>query len=109
MEIIQLDDYRPTEPEVKSQYELYPLPFFNREKGCTWDVTPTGDYTTDCETGEAFAIQFLKSCDKTNGWASLLGPIVTDMIRAGPKRSGVVIGFMSVIGRALVHSRVLDR
>jgi hypothetical protein len=36
----------------KSQYELYPLPFFNRDACCTWDVRPTGDYTADCKTGQ---------------------------------------------------------
>jgi hypothetical protein len=30
-----------------------------------WDVTPTGAYTADCETGEAFGIEFLKTCDGT--------------------------------------------
>ena len=43
--------------------------------------------------------------------------IVTDMIDAGiderwphgaPSVNGIVIGFMGVIGSALVHSRVLD-
>ena len=83
-----------------------------------WDAAPTGNFTADCETGRAFAIEFLKSCDGTVGWASLMGKIVTDMIDADtivgrwpdgrPKSNGIVIGFMGVIGSALVHSRVLD-
>jgi hypothetical protein len=121
MEIIQLSDRRPPPPKrvkVKSQYELYPLPFFNRKKRCTWDVTPTGGYSADFETGCAFAIEFLKSCDGTVGWASLMSCIVKDMIGAGiegrwprgaPRVNGGVIGFMSVIGSAVTHSRVLDR
>ena len=103
--------------KAKSQYERYPLPFFNRKRRCTWDVMPSGDYSADCETGRAFAIEFLKSCDGTVGWASLMSCIVTDMIDAGiderwphgaPSVNGIVIGFMGVIGSALVHSRVLD-
>jgi hypothetical protein len=63
------------------------------------------------------AIEFLRSNDKTCGWASLLPQIVDDMICAGPsgtysngfpKVNGVVIGFMQVIGAAASHSTVLD-
>jgi hypothetical protein len=85
MEVLQLSDYRIPPPEktkAKSQYERYPLPFFNRGKRCTWDVTPSGNYSVDCDTGQAFAIEFLKSCDKTNGWASLMQSIVADMSSA---------------------------
>jgi hypothetical protein len=37
-----------------------------------------------------------------------MGSIVRDMIKADDQ-SGLVIGFMGVIGTAVVHSRVLDR
>jgi hypothetical protein len=59
----------------------------------------------------------LKSCDKTVGWASLMPAIVKDMIDAGTdgrwpdgdaRVNGIVGGFMGVIGRALMHSRVLE-
>jgi hypothetical protein len=120
MVVVQLKDYRAPAPKrvkQKSLYDLYALPFFNRKKLSTWEVTPSGNYGADCETGRAFAIEFLKSCDKTHGWASLMQSIVADMIRAGTagsfpnghqKVNGVVIGFMGVIGSAVVHSRVLD-
>ncbi len=119
--VVQLADYRKPPPKrakrVKREsiYELYPLPFFNRKKRWTWDVTPTGNYTADCETGQAFAIDFLKSCEGTNGWASLLRSIVLDMISAGtdadghPKAKGIIAGFMGVIGSAVTHSRILER
>lgn len=106
--VVRLSDYR--EPPQKSLYELYPLPFFNRDKLCTWDVTPSGDYSDDCKTGRAYAVKFLKSCDGTFGWSSLLAQICAAMIRAGPigtyangepKAGGIVIGFMSTIGQAL--------
>jgi hypothetical protein len=51
----------------KSQYQLYPLPFFNRDACCPWEVSPTGDYTVDCKTGQRYAVDFLDSCDGTNG------------------------------------------
>jgi hypothetical protein len=94
----------------QSQYELYPLPFFNADARCTWDVKPTGNYTVDCETGHAYAVAFLQTADGTYGWNTLLGCIVADMIRAGtngasadghPKVNGVVVGFMAHIGRLL--------
>jgi hypothetical protein len=110
--VVQLSDYR-RKPKVRrrrksaSQYELYPLPFFNAKARCTWDVKPTGNYSEDCETGHAYAVEFLKSCDGTIGWSTLLGQVIGDMIRAGPtdkyasgepKCDGVVIGFTRKIG-----------
>jgi hypothetical protein len=96
-----------------SQYDRYPLPFFNAKAPggpSTWDVKPSGDYALDCETGQRYAVQFIESCDGSHGWSSLLQNIVADMVRAGPsgafadghpKVNGIVIGFMGGIGRAL--------
>lgn len=95
-----------------SQFDLYRLPFFDKDAAIDtrcWTVTPTGNYTDDCDTGAAYAIEFLRSCDGTNGWRSLLAGIVTSMICAAPRRSGqnarkadgIVVGFMSTIGAAL--------
>lgn len=101
----------PEKAAVASKYEKYPLPFFDRERLLTWAAEPTGRYGEDCETGRAFAIEFLKSNDGTFGWATLLGSIVNDMIRAGPTKelwgsgrprsNGLVIGFMSVLSDVL--------
>lgn len=96
-----------------SQYERYPMPFFNAEKHCTWDVRPTGDYTADCRTGRNYAVEFLRSCDGSYGWRSLLQQIVSDMIGAGASRwrdggvrvNGIVIGFMHVLSEALYVAR----
>ena len=93
-----------------SQYDLYPMPFFSKKTNSTWNVTPTGDYQADCETGRAYAIEFLRSCDGSFGWAALLQSITTDMIGAGPdglwpggdaRSNGIVVGFMGTIGKAL--------
>ncbi len=111
--VVRFKNYLPPPPpKQKSLYELYPSPFFNRDTRCLWDVKPTGHYGADCETGRAYAIEFLKSCDGSIGWAALMGIIAADMIRAGPtgahvdgrpKINGVVIGFMRVIGEALTQ------
>ena len=80
-------------------------------------MTPTGNYWDDCETGKIYAVEFLKSCDGTVGWSSLLTQIVADMIRAGPDGSwsdggvrlnGVVVGFMSTIGKRCACWRRTD-
>lgn len=100
-----------------SQFDLYRLPFFdaNSSSPC-WAVAPTGKYAEDCDTGAAYAIAFLRSCDGTYGWGSLMASIVTSMIsagRAGPwhadgrkKNNGIVVGFMSAIGSALSCNNV---
>lgn len=109
--VVRIKDYLPPPPRpVQSQYKAYPLPFFSAEGRRTWAVTPTGNYREDCETGKVYAIEFLKSCDGTVGWSSLLSQIVADIIRAGPdgtwsdggvRLNGVVVGFMSTIGKQL--------
>jgi hypothetical protein len=115
--IVLLKDYRKPKPskrqKQKSQYELYPLPFFDGKTLCTWAAKPSGDYTADCEVGRKYAVAFLQSCDGTVGWSSLLAPILADMFRAGhagvrPDESirldGIMVGFMSTIGKVLAVS-----
>lgn len=96
-----------------SQYDRYPLPFFDAEHRSVWAIEPTGGYGVDCETGRAFAIDFLESNDGSAGWATLLTQIVRGMIGAGPsgywpdgeaRTNGVVVGFMNAIGKALCAS-----
>ena len=99
--IVQLADYRTPPSKRPKRKKGESVPFFNRKERCTWDVAPTGNYTADCETGHAFAIEFLKSCDGTWGWAALARWIVLDMIKAGPETNGIIVGFMGVIGEAL--------
>jgi hypothetical protein len=121
--VVQLSDYREPKPvrtKVLPFHKKYPMPFFKRRKRGginTWSVVPTGIYSVDYETGAGYAIEFLKSCDKTYGWQSLLSCIVDDMIIAGtsgefpdgtPKVNGVVVGFMTIIGCAVSHSKILD-
>ena len=100
---------KPTD-KVQSVYDKYALPFFDGEHRSAWSVKPTGRYSDDCETGHAYGLQFLRTCDGTYGWAVILGQIVSDMIGVGPierhpdgsaSAGGLVIGFMTTISRAL--------
>ena len=115
-DVVQLSDYRKPPPKLdrgkreKSKYELYPLPFFDAEAKNVWCVRSTGNYVKDCEIGREYGYEFLKSCDGSNGWRTLLSDIVGDMTRAGPsgrypdgrpRINGIVIGFMTVIGGAV--------
>jgi hypothetical protein len=97
----------PPKPQALSQYERYLLPFMDRETRSCWAVHPSGHYDYDCAQGGGLAIRFLKSCDGSVGWSTLLGQIVMDMIRAGDDKQskGLIIGFMSVISRALIQER----
>jgi hypothetical protein len=108
--VVQMSNYRSPPPKrkrVKSLYEKYPLPFFDRKQRNCWAIKGSGNYTVDCETGHRLAREFLASHDGTYGWQVLLQTIVMDMIRAGPPAErwpdgrthtdGIVIGFMSVI------------
>ncbi len=116
--VVRIKDYLPPPPpRQKSQYELYPLPFFDAERRSTWEVRPTGSYSADYETGRAYAVKFLESCDGTVGWSSLLANVVADMIGAGAgtwpdgsaRINGVVVGFMQTIGRQLAAVTLLER
>lgn len=63
-----------------------------------WSVTPTGHYLTDNIAGATMAIQALRYMAAHDSphivqWAIL------DMIANGPRRSGIEVGFLTVIGR----------
>ena len=68
----------PPPARQKSMFELYPLPFFDRDRSggqrC-WAVKPSGDYGLDCATGRAYAADLITSCDGSYGWAAMLAPI----------------------------------
>jgi hypothetical protein len=90
------------------------LPFFRNRRGKVaaswWNVTPSGDYAADLETGMAYAKAFLPMM-MFNAGASDLGTIVSDMAKAGrdceknPKnRRGIddiALGFLMGIGGSL--------
>lgn len=90
------------------------LPFFKPGRGKVetswWNVTPSGNYAVDLETGKAYARAFLPVMT-FNAGASTLGTIVSDMAKAGrdpiknPKSyrhiDAVALGFLMQIGGIL--------
>ena len=114
--VVRLSQYRKkARPQAgakqRSFYDIYPMKFFDKKTRNSWAVQPTGDHVADLETGKQFAADFLKSCDMTVGWGTLLPIIVADMVKAGPafqwpngrpKADGIIIGFMGVVTKAVM-------
>ena len=78
-----------------------------------WDVTPTGSYSDDCETGRALAEEYLTfiGSNPTAGNATLLTCIVREMIdRAanGGQWSGVHVGFLAGVNHHAMAAALLD-
>ena len=70
-----------------------------------WNITATGQYSQDCETGRELAREYLAYIGQypTVGNATLLGCIVRDMVKRvddSGRLSGVEIGFLAEINRA---------
>ena len=88
-----------------------------------WDVTPTGDYVRDSDTGSRFALAFMAAAHQTFAGGSTIVPIIRDMMKAEntltPPRgmtgfNGIVEGFLCTLGHvshaawtptAIVHAR----
>ena len=60
-----------------------------------WNVTPTGDYTTDCDTGERLALEYLTAIEA--GADHFLPTIVKQMPR---QQSGIEVGFLTMVAMA---------
>jgi hypothetical protein len=95
------------------------LPFFKKGRGKVaaswWNVTPTGNYSADLETGKDYARAFLPLMI-FNAGPSTLGAIISEMAKAGrdpannPKDwrgiDAVALGFMMEIGGSLQSAMV---
>ncbi len=95
------------------------LPFFKKGRGKVatswWNVTPTGNYSADLETGKDYARAFLPMMT-FNAGAADLGAIVSDMAKAGrdpvknPKNwrgiDAVALGFLMEIGGSLQSAMI---
>lgn len=68
-----------------------------------WAVKSTGDYSVDCMVGRAHAMEYLAYLAEGKGGWDILRSAVCDMAAQGD-RSGLVVGFMGVISRALAAS-----
>jgi hypothetical protein len=95
------------------------LPFFKKGHGKVatswWNVTPSGNYSADLETGKQYARAFMPML-RFNAGASDLATIVSAMAKAGrdpannPKDwrgiDAVALGFMMEIGGSLQAAMV---
>lgn len=63
-----------------------------------WGVTPSGDYSTDCNTGMEYAERALDYMVE-HKFNVLLNWIVFEMMKRGPDRSGIEVGFLTVFAR----------
>jgi len=60
---------------------------------CFWNVQPTGDYGEDCNTGQKFAIEYLRyqvSFDSGGHLAFIVGHMPRET-------TGIEVGFLSII------------
>jgi hypothetical protein len=103
-----------TNPKSEATALRDALPFFKKGRGkiatSWWNVTPSGNYAADLETGMEYARAFLPML-QFNAGASDLAAIVSDMAKAGrdpannPKDwrgiDAVAFGFMMEIGGSL--------
>jgi hypothetical protein len=105
---------RQTKPKNELDAIRDALPFFRKGRGKVdtswWNVTPSGNYVADLETGKKYARQFFPMLT-FNAGASTLGVIVSDMAKAGrdlakdPKQhrgiDAIALGFLMEIGGRL--------
>src|ERR1700722_20531279 len=80
-----------------------------------WNVSPTGDYGADYQTGAEYAAAFWRVCGKTGHAGDDLGQILFAMHAPGRKKSkrdddglsGIEIGFIRGIGDIIDIMKVL--
>jgi hypothetical protein len=105
----------------KSRKDLYAyrkkLPFFDRKRGTSatwWNVSPTGNYETDYQTGQEYAAAFWRVSGTTGCAGSDLGQILLAMHEPSRKKSkrhnglsGIEIGFIRGIGDIIDIMKVI--
>lgn len=87
--------------------DMMKLPFIKdidegkKKERSFWCVEPaTGDWVTDCNTGREYALQFFEHIKKFPRGDTLITQIVLDMPKK-QDRTGIEVGFLYVIGRAI--------
>lgn len=84
------------------------LPFVNvdQETGKVanyWNVTASGDYGADCETGRAYAYDLIDHIADTQ-FPGILNR-VTDAMPRGDARGGIEVGFCHIFGAMAAAAR----
>ena len=74
-----------------------PKPIGDQPYRCFWNVTATGDYTQDCDTGERLALEYLAFEEAAVEGPGHLQMIVKHMPRAF---TGVEVGFLQMVSFA---------
>lgn len=74
-----------------------PKPRKGQTPRCFWHVKSTGDYSRDCDIGEALALEYLAFEEADVGGPGNLQMIVGDMPR---QLTGVEIGFLIMVSYA---------
>ena len=74
-----------------------PKPIGDQCGRCFWNVTATGDYTQDCDTGVRLALEYLAFEEAAVESGGHLQMIVEDMPRA---LTGVEVGFLQMVSFA---------
>jgi hypothetical protein len=76
------------------------LSFMNRKaRGSRWwNVSPTGDYQADYETGRQHAMEFWRQCGAMGTFGLDLSSILLAIQDLRKKRSGIEVGFIRTIG-----------
>jgi hypothetical protein len=85
------------------------LPFVGNDKGGDWwNVTPSGRYEADYQTGKAYAVAFWRICGGRPNVGSDLGGILMAMHAPTRRRSqrhnglsGIEVGFIRTIGEII--------
>lgn len=90
------DDLSFTRIRPKSEWEGTTL--FPR---CWWSVSPSGDYSADCNTGQHMAMEYLEYSARADG-SSCLALVVADM---PAEQSGIEIAFLQLVGFAATAGR----
>ncbi len=76
-----------------------------RDGNCFWNVKPTDNYPTDCQTGATYGALALEFMEKDD-FQSFLGWCVGDMPNDW---SGIEIGFLAFIARAALSCKIPAR
>lgn len=101
-----IDAWRPAKPPRRG---LAWLPFVSQDsdgKATFWDVPATGNYMADIEAGQAAARDCIYEMRAANSGYLLIWSI-RDMVENG-RFSGVEVGFMGTISRALIDDHADD-
>ena len=69
---------------------------------CFWQVSPTGDYETDCATGKSYSQMAVKFARENGNESCFISWMVNDMNLDDV--SGIEVGFLSGIAKGAIEN-----